>query len=207
MDLPTLVNAPRAVYLGDRRYWVRPLTLDGLGTILGWLDDTLPGRDDRKTPPRISDPASQEALQSGPGAALLAWLALRSTEPDITEETAAELARGADDVERARLIHVLLGRRRTYTPGAGGTDIAEIWWGPLLCEFPRERSAGGLLHVYPSLTLEAIGRLTLDQLDCLMSGGCDDEDPSLASQEFLQQLHEQALANAAAKATANGESH
>ncbi len=197
MDLPSLCGSARVCYLAGQRFWVRPLSLDALGTILAWLDDVLPGRDERVMPPKISEPAAQAALESGPGLALQAWLGLR--DQDIGYEQAAELMLAADDGERMRFAGVLFGRRRTYQPGGGGEDIAETWWGPHAIQ---------VIDRYPALTLESFGRLTIDQVDGLATGGCPSEDPTRPSQELLERFDAMARANKAAQEAreANGQS-
>lgn len=196
MDLPSLCGSARVCYLAGQRFWVRPLGLDGLGTILAWIDDVLPGREVRSMPPKISEPEAQAALDSGPGLALLAWLGLR--DQDIGYEQAAELMLAADEGERARFVGVLFGRRRSYRPGPGVEDIAETWWGP---------NAVNFLDRYPSLTLESLGRLSLDQLDCLATGGCGAEDPTRPDPEMMERFDAMAKANKTAKeaAEANGQ--
>lgn len=191
MDLPSLCGSARVCYLAGQRFWVRPLSLDALGTVLAWLDDVLPGREGRTMPPKVSTPEAQAALDAGPGLALLAWLGLR--DQDIGYEQAAELMLSASEGERLRFVGVLFGRRRTYQPGPGGADIAETWWGP---------HAVNLIDRYPAMTLESLRGLTLDQLDALATGGCGDEDPERVSQELLERFDAMARANRAAKEAA-----
>ncbi len=169
MDLPSLLRAPRICWLAGRTFWVRPLTLDDWGMLLAWFDDVLPGYADRKQPPCFGADEAQEALYSPTGYTIIAWIALRHEMPSFDE--VASIIAEATDEERLRLLTVVFGRRRTLKPGADGDDIATTWWGPVIC------STEGLIEAYPALTFEAIGRLSLDQLDCLMSRGVPHEDP------------------------------
>ncbi len=191
MDLPSLLRAPRICWLAGRTYWVRPLTLDDWGTLLGWLDDVVPGREDRKTPPRFASDEAQAAIYSEPGRALLAWLALRDS--GIPFDEAGALIEEATELEQSRLITVLFGRRRSLrlVPDEGD-DLADTWWGPL---------ASKILEVFPGLTFEAVGRMSLDQLDCLGSQGVPDENPV---HEQLIIFDRMARENAARATASNG---
>src|SRR5438128_887418 len=120
MDLASLCGSGRVCYLGGRRFLVRPLSLDGLGSMLAWLDDVLPGRENRTGPPHVSDPEAQEALRSSMGFLLLVHLGLR--DQGITFDIAVDLVTQASDEERARFILVVFARRRSYQPGVGSED-------------------------------------------------------------------------------------
>lgn len=171
MDIPTVLGIPRQCVIDGRVLWVRPMTMDALGIILAWLDDVLPGRETRKIPPKLSDEASQQALQSFTGKTLTAWLALR--DHGFTFEQAAEVVPHPSDgdgematkkaLEHFRLMDVLMSRRRTRTPSDGGDDVSETWWDK------------GLAELATTYRLSELANLTLDQFDWLCSGGTADE--------------------------------
>ncbi len=206
MFLPETLNAPRQCWLGGQVYWVRSLSLEGFGILVAWLDDVLPGREERKTPPRYGDDASQAALRDPAGEHLLVWLALRSQ--SVTWEQAGALADQMTVAEKARLGTVLLGRRRTWEPSpGGGTDLGELWtdkgWASLAIEL------GGL---------DKLGSLSLDQLEFLMARGDVDVDPAYNTENLARmqaewranqlprdkELIEQLLAEKAAEQAAAG---
>ncbi len=174
MDLPSTLGAPRHCYIGDNVYWVRPMTVLGMAVVMNWLDDVLPGRADRKMPPRIGDAASQAALCSFPGQVMLTWLALK--DHGFSYAQAAELVpnyKRAEEagievkeklvIEHFRLMEVFMGRRRTMKKGEGGEDWSESW---------LDESYARLAGEYG---LEALGNLTLDQYEWLCSSGKADE--------------------------------
>lgn len=163
MHLPEVFNAPRLCELGGRPYWVRALSLADWATVIGWLDDVLPGRADREEPPALSDEASQRALESGPGRMLLTWLALRHE--DVTYSLAREIWDGSSPAEQFIFLDILMHRRRTLSPSTGsGTDLGQTWCAKGMAELARE------------IGPEAFARLSLDQLEWLGSGGiCDGE--------------------------------
>ncbi len=182
MVLPETLNAPRQCWLAGQVYWIRALDLEGFAILIAWLDDVLPGREERKAPPKYGDDASQAALQDPAGEHLLVWLALRSQ--GVTWEQAGTLSDQMTAAEKARLGTVLLGRRRTWEPSdGGGTDLGELWtdkgWASLAIEL------GGL---------EQLGRLSLDQLEFLMSRGDVDVDPAY-SPESLAKMQAEWRAN------------
>lgn len=170
MDLPTTLGAPRHCYLGGEVYWVKPMTLRDLATVMQWLDDVLPGRQDRKMPPKIGDDASQNALRSFPGQVMLTWLAMR--EHGFSYSQAAMLVPHSpeDDenqqkaIEYIRLQDVFMARRRTMDKNIeGGQDWSETWLEGNAARFASEYG------------LKELGDLTLDQYDWLCSAGKADE--------------------------------
>lgn len=169
MDLPTTLGAPRHCYIGGNVHWIRPMTVIGMATVMQWLDDVLPGRAERRMPPKIGDEASQKALQSFPGLCMLASLALAPH--GFSYAQAAELVPHSpeDDNDEdkwkqfLRLHEVFMSRRRTMKKGEGGEDWSETW---------LEKNHARLASEYG---LEALGNLTLDQYEWLCSGGEADE--------------------------------
>ena len=160
MHLPEVFNAPRICYLGGRIYWCRALSIEGTATVLAWLDDVIPGRSERTSPPELGSEASQAALGSQGGKWLLTWLALR--EHGLSYEQAAELP--IAEIEYARLLTVLFAIRRTAQrdPMSEGRDIAETW------------CAAGVAELASQIGIEAVGRLSRDQFEWMMSGGTVD---------------------------------
>lgn len=143
-----------------------------MATLLSWLDDVLPGRSERVMPPEFSSPEAQEALRSWPGRFLLSWLAVRDM--GISYDDVSLLAfpdqNNPEDVERAdlehvRLLDVLFGSRRTATRAEGEKrDISTTWCSEGMASLARE------------IGVEAMGKLSLDQFEWLMSGGEVDID-------------------------------
>ena len=164
MMLPETLNAPRIVYLAGRVFFVRALSLDGTATVLAWLDDILPGRADRTGPPELGSPEAQALLNSSHGQVLLTWLALR--DQGFTYEQCLEL--DTTELERVRLLSVLFGTRRTAEPVPSETagDIANTWTGEGMASLARD------------IGIEAVGRLSRDQFEWLMSGGEADREHS-----------------------------
>ncbi len=160
MDLPSTFGAPRIAYVGPRVYWVRPLSVEGVSIILAWLDDVLPGKDEREALPLFRDPASQEALASGTGQTLLLWLALR--DQGVSFHDALEM--DITELERLCITRILFARRRSLQPDPLGinNDISETWCGK------------GLASLASQIGIDKLASLSLDQLDWLSSGGeCD----------------------------------
>lgn len=176
MDLPSTLAARRICYVGGRPFWVRPISIGGIAEIVAWLDDVLPGA--REMPPRLGDPASQAQLDTPPGQALLAWIALR--DEGVGYEEAAGLWRETDDDGRNRLLSVLFARRRTMGRGGAGDDIGELW-----CD---KEMASAMVEVGAS----TFRSLTLDQVEFLMSGGeCDRHaDPGRKALDEAQRIWE-----------------
>ncbi len=169
MDLPSLLRAPRICWLAGRTYWVRPLSLDDWATLLGWIDTVVSGYSERKQPPCFDSDEARAVLYSPSGYTVLGWIVLRHE--GLSFDEVAQIIGESTDEERLHLITLAFMRRRTLKPGADGDDLSTTWWGPLIC------SVEGLIEAYPALTFESIGRLSLDQLDCLMSRGVPHEDP------------------------------
>jgi hypothetical protein len=170
------------------------MTLSGMAIAMQWLDDVLPGRNDRKMPPKIGDPASQAALQSFPGQTMLTWIALREHGFSYAQ-AAALVPRSPDDdndqkkaVEYVRLQEVFMARRRTMGKIEGGSDWSETW---------MESNAAGLAAEYG---LKELGDLTLDQYDWLCSGGKADEFAQYDVQKAVDDLPARIAAIEAARA-------
>lgn len=170
MDLPSVLGAPRHCYIGDNIYWVRPMTVLGMATVMQWLDDVLPGRADRKMPPKIGDEASQDALKKFPGLCMLASLAL-APHGFSYAQAAVIVPHSPEDDENElkwkqflRLHDIFMSRRRTMKKSEGGEDWSQTW---LDEQYARLASEYGL---------EALGNLTLDQFEWLCSGGKADEN-------------------------------
>ncbi len=193
MDLCSSLAPPRLCQLDGETYWVRPLMLGDYALILAWLDDVLPGKTERATPPLLGDEKSQEALSSSKGWELLVWLALRAD--GTTWPEACAIAREATDVERVRFHDAIYSRRRTFKPGPGGEDLGAVWAGPI---FAGTHEAEGMCQRL-GMTLDEVARLTLDQIDCLQSCGCPDEDPRRVTHEELARFDALARANREAK--------
>lgn len=194
MDLPTTLGAPRHCYIGGEVYWVRPMTLAGMATVMQWLDDVLPGRADRKMPPKIGDNASQAALQSFPGQTMLTWLALRDHGFSYAQ-AAALVPRSPDDddnqqkaIEYVRLQDVFMARRRTMERIEGGSDWSETWLESNAARFAAEYG------------LKELGDLTLDQYDWLCSAGKADEFAQFDVQKAVDELPARIAAIEAARA-------
>ncbi len=162
MDLPSTLGAPRICWLGGKVYWIRPIDLEGFAILLAWLDDVLPGREERTMPPLLSSPEAQERLAQTDGQVIIVWLALRHE--GMTFAQALDLP--VSPLERSRLEHVLFSRRRTRTDSPGGRDIAETWCGE------------GLASLAAQIGIERIRALTLDQHDWLASDGNVDSHAS-----------------------------
>ncbi len=193
MDLVSALAPPRLCQLDGETYWVKPLSLGDYALILAWLDDVLPGKPERTTPPLLGSEESQAALSSAKGWELLVWLALRAD--GTTWNEACAIARETTEVERIVFREAIYARRRTWLPGVGGEDLGAVWAGPIF--------AGGPEHVGMcerlSMSLEEIGRLTLDQIDCLNGMGVPGEDPRRVSHEELARFDALARANREAK--------
>ena len=203
MDLPSTLGAPRHCFIGGNVYWIRPMSMEGLAIVMNWLDDVLPGRSERKMPPKLGDDASQAALSSFPGQAMLAWLALRDS--GFSYAQAAEIVPHPDDgegeasqrkaIEHFRLMEVLMTRRRTRDkePPPGAEDISETW------------CAEGMASLASEYGLTEIGKLTLDQYEWLGTAGKLDEWRQFDMQAKLDALPGVVAAYEAAMAAGNGE--
>lgn len=192
MDISSALGARRICYLAGRPYWIPPLSFGGWADLVSWLDEDfiLPGRAEREGRPRVSDDASRDALSSPLGQQLLVWLGLR--DQGVSYEDAGAILAESTDAERSRLYDVLFERRRTAS-GIGGEDIGETWLGPAAAELAA------------SIGMDAVRRLSLDQVEFLLSGGECDKHQSpgeKAAREchriFLEQQAERKAAGAAA---------
>ncbi len=173
MFLPDVFGAPRICYLAGRPFWVKALDAEGLAIMLAWLDDMVPGREERKGPPKFGSPEAQAKLDEPAGQILTAWLALRSCGVSYLE--AATLWDQGEDYERSRLIGVLFGRRRTRELEEGDQgDVSETWM------------TKGMARLAAEYGLENLGKLTLDQLDWLTSEGECDENPSFSTENLAK---------------------
>ncbi len=194
MDGPTVFGSPRHCYIGDNVYWIRPMTLRDKFTAIQWLDDVIPGREDRKMPPKIGDEASQRALQSFPGLCMLASLAL-TPHGFSYAQAAAIVPRSPDDDEDElkwtqflRLHEVFMARRRTMGKIEGGSDWSEAWFESNAARFAAEYG------------LKELGDLTLDQYDWLCSIGKADEIAQYDIQKAVDDLPARRAAIEAARA-------
>lgn len=194
MDLVSALAPPRLRQLAGEPVWVRPLGLGDFALVLAWLDDVLPGKADRKVPPPLDSPESAAALESGPGRAVLAFATLRHG--GVTYERVAALTQEADEVEWTAFLSAVFAQRRTSEGGGGsGRDMADTWFGPNLFNL-CERLSG--------YTLDAAGRLTLDQYTLLAGEGVPDEDPRQLSWDQVEAMRQEGLRRQA-EAAANGE--
>jgi hypothetical protein len=189
MDLCSTLNAPRIVYLAGKVHFVKAMSLESTSIILAWLDDILPGKADRTFPPELGSDAAQAALNSAHGQVLLTWLALRGE--GLSYDQCAAL--DTTELERVRLLQVLFATRRTAEPAPpGGTDVSQTWTGEGMAELARE------------IGLEAVGRLSRDQLEFLLSGGTADEQASPSANAYARacEMYDQAVAARALAAEA-----
>ncbi len=193
MDLCSALASPRLCQLDGETYWVRPLRLGDYALILAWLDDVLPGKTERTTPPLLGADESRKALSGPKGWHLLVWLGLRSE--GVSWNEAYAIALEAADHERVVFLEAIYARRRTWKSGPGAKDLGLVWAGPV---FAGTLESEGMCQRL-GMTLEDIAALTLDQIDCLQSCGCPEEDPRRATHEELSQLDALARANREAK--------
>ena len=168
VDIVSTANAPRIAYVGQRVFWIRALSFEDFAIVLGWLDDVLPGRSDRKMPPNLGSPEAQAAIQSSVGKMVLAWLPLRHQ--GISFDEAAELAGAMTDLEQVRWLDVLFAHRRTKIDEPGGKDIAETW------------CSKGMAQLVTAIGFSEAMRLSMDQFEWLMREGDVDENPEFSSE-------------------------
>lgn len=176
MDIVSTANAPRIVSLGKQVYWVRSLDFEGFAIVLGWLDDVLPGRAERKMPPNWHDDASQNAMQSLPGKNLLIWLALRHQGVNFEHAgTILDIMTGLPDsegdFEYLRLLDVLLSHRRTVKPvpfdDDEANDIGQTW------------CSKGMAQIVSAIGMKEALALSMDQFEWLMKEGIlEGENPA-----------------------------
>lgn len=193
MDIITTYNPPRMVVLAGEVFWVRALTQEDWALIVAWLDDVLPKEEGRTLPPRLSDDASQKALESPTGWTVLAWSALRHV--GIGYERACQLIGEASDIEKMRLATVLFRKRPTYQRVGHGDDIGEAWWGPSASSLSRENG----------LSLNQIGAMTLDQMEILISDGIEQERPGRMTLNDVQAMWEERQGKQADSIPDNGD--
>ncbi len=193
MDLCSALAPPRLCQLDGETYWVRPLRLGDYALILAWLDDVLPGKTERTTPPLLGSAESQKALSGPKGWHLLVWLGLRHE--GVSWNEAYAIALEAADYERVIFLEKIYARRRTWKPGPSGEDLGAVWAGPI---FAGTHEYEGMCQRF-GMTLDDVAALTLDQIDCLQAMGCPDEDPRRVTHEELARLDALARANREAK--------
>jgi hypothetical protein len=154
---------------------VRALTAGGWAHLLQWLDDVVPGQDDRKGPPRFDAADSQQALASPEGQVLELWLALE--DQGVSYEAATELWKESVAAERNHVHRVLFAHRRTAEPVTEPVaetegDISETW------------CSKGLAGLAQTIGLEELSRYTLDQLEWMMRSGEGDLNPAYAPEKL-----------------------
>lgn len=189
MDLPSTLNAPRMCALDNRIFWVRAMSLEGLGILLSWLDDVIPGRAGREGPPAINSDEGSTALTSPSGNALLVWIALR--DQGVSWDECGALSDRATHEERFRLLDVLFAHRRTMQPSEGARDISETWCGK------------GMASMVQAIGYKEALSLSMDQFEWLMSDGEVDHHASPTTRGYLRAVEIYNGAQAA-RAAANG---
>lgn len=170
MYLPDTFAAERLCYLADRPFWVRPLSIADFAVIIAWLDDHVPGREERESPPKFSDAESQDLIKSPAGTVLLGWLALRRQ--GMSYEAAMDLLSTAKPEELNWLGEILFSRRRTLKVSPDGSDISETW-----CD-------KGMAQSIAEMGVAGVGDLSLDQLEFLASEGEADSHASPSSRGY-----------------------
>ncbi len=130
-----------------------------MGIILAWLDDVLPGKRDKH--PASGDEASQAALASPDGRALLLWLALRDQGVSYSQAWRME----PSEIEFFRVSMVLFGHRKSWKPREekDNGDVADTWCGK------------GLASLCSQIGIAQVGAMTFDQVEWLITGGNVDE--------------------------------
>jgi hypothetical protein len=176
--LPDLFAAPRICLLDDQLLWIKPLDGEGWGILLGWLDDFIPGKDERPGLPRFDSPEAQALLLEPHGQALLAWLALRRL--GYSYVAASTLWEKAEPLQRAKVRNVLFSHRKTFEPPEtpDDSDISQCW------------ASKGMAALAREIGLEELGRLSLDQIAWLLSGGELDADPRYSRQNLAKRIAE-----------------
>ena len=87
MDLVSALGPPRLCRLAGNDLWVKPYTLEDFAVLLAWLDDVLPGKVDRKMPPKLGSEEEWTALLGNGMAA------------DLLKDGVERFARDADRLE------------------------------------------------------------------------------------------------------------
>jgi hypothetical protein len=183
MDLISTFNPPRFLLLSDQDFWVRGLTIGDFALIIAWLDDVLPGYNERNLPPRFLSDEAQTALDTPLGRCVLVYAGLRHS--GITWKQCQSLALEATPAEWSRLLGIYFRRRRNLQPSGESEDLGEGWWGPMVAGYCME------LGYKP----EDLAGLTLDQIDCLGKEGLEKEKPGILTIEEVQAMWEKAQAN------------
>jgi hypothetical protein len=183
MDLISTFNPPRFLVISDQEFWIRGLTIGDFALIIAWLDDTLPGYDERNLPPQFLSDEAQAVLGTPLGRCVLAYAGLRHY--GVTWSQCKSLTLEATSDEWSRLLKIFFRRRRNLQQSGEAEDLGEGWWGPMVSSFCME------LGYRP----EDLESLTLDQLDCLTKHGLEDEKPGILTIEEVQAMWEKARAN------------
>lgn len=180
MDIISTFNPPRFITIAKQDFWIRGLTLGDFALVIAWLDDILPGHADRTLPPRFLGKEAQAALETPFGRCVLAWAAMRHS--GLTWNQCQSLALNAQPEQWSRLLTILFRRRKNIRQSLEAEDLGEGWWGPMVAGFCTELS-------YRPQDLES---LSLDQLDCLVKRGLEDEKPGILTVEEVQAMWEAA---------------
>jgi len=180
MDIISTFNPPRLVSFGGQDIWARTLTVGDFALILAWLDDALPGHEERAMPPRFLSDEAQAMLNTPLGWCIFAWAGLRHSGLTWDQVCRLILITLRDDyadgpLERARLASVFFRRRKTIQPSGNTEDLGEAWWGPMV-----ESMCSGL-----QVDIEAVAGMTLDQIDCLGGKGLPNERPGGVIEEEI----------------------
>jgi hypothetical protein len=180
MDLISCFNPPRFLVVDGQDLWVRGFTIGDFALIIAWLDDVLPGHEERNLPPRFLSDEAQTALDTPLGRCVLAYAGLRHA--GVTWERCQSLVLGSTPGEWSRLLGIFFRRRRNLQQTGEAEDLGEGWWGPMVERFCAE------LGYQP----EDIAGMTLDQVDCLGRQGLENEKPGILTIEEVQKMWEEA---------------
>jgi len=182
MDIVSALAPPRVCRLAGQTLWVRPYTLEDFAVVLAWLDDVTPGKAARKIAPRLTDPSSQEAIETISGRTVTAWTALRHQ--GLTWGDVIALVSNATDEEWTSFLSVVFSGRRTSTDAGGDSDLADCWIGPSLVS---------LCTRFPGHSIHDLGRLTLDQYAMLCGDGIEHEDPKRLTDAQVEEMRQEGL--------------
>ncbi len=164
MDFPSTARAPRYCQIGPKIYFVEPMSLYKHATLLQWLDDVIPGRDERDMPPNIKSQEAEDALASPTGQTLLIWLALKDHGVDFNQ--AGEISDVITDIERYVLTRALMtARRATQDPNPNGKSLSQTWCGK------------GMARLIRDIGYHETMALTMDQFEWLIKDGEIEGDP------------------------------
>ena len=180
MDIISTFNPPRLIGLGGKDVWARTLTVGDFAVIIAWLDDALPGREERIMPPKFLSDEAQAMLNTPLGWCVFAGAGLRHsglTWDQVSKLILVTLTEGYPDgaLERARLASVLFRRRKTIVPSGSSEDLGEAWWGPMV-----ESMCSGL-----QVGIDEVASMTLDQVDCLGGKGLPNENPGYVEEQEI----------------------